>query len=77
MPKRKRIELPPVQTLAIDENGAESRREIQTRLGISERRVYDIIQHYAALGKLRTAKIPSKNVGGDACLKLVYWIVDG
>ncbi len=76
MPKTKRIELPPVQTLAVDENGAESRREIQARLGVSEKRVYELIHHYAALGKLKTAKVRSINVQGDPYLKAVYWRED-
>ncbi len=74
MPKRKQVSLPPVQGLAVDKNGAETREEIRARLHISERRVIEIIHYNAALGKLRTAKIPSINVMGDACKKSVYWI---
>ena len=71
-----KIKVPPFPELSGDEKNAESRQEIQDRLGISERKAYQIIHHYANLGRLKTVKVLAKNISGDACAKTVYWIED-
>lgn len=69
---RKRVEVPAV-TLSGDELGAESREEIQKRLGIGANKAYRILHFYAKEGKLRTTKIPAVNIRGEAYMKSVYW----